>query len=146
MATINQIISWWDSQLVPTIAQRVATFSSFWHKDDTIAISDIDGLDNALAQKVDVDSIVANKVILAAGTTYYDMPSNSLLLHVWCMSSGTPAAVGVGYANNSNAIFDAGELPANGNLVMSGVVPFKNATRIYFNGVASDTVTIIFKL
>lgn len=146
MATLNQIIDWWDNNIVPTVAQRVATFSSFWHKSDTIAISDIDGLEDALNTKLDASSLVTTKVILAAGTETYDVPENTLLLNVWFIAGETAAAIGVGYDDATNDVFEIGELPADGNLVFSGVVPFKNARRIYFNGIASDTVVVIIKM
>lgn len=48
---LNTIKNWFKTGLKPTQAQFWNTWDSFWHKDDTINISDIEGLQDALDQK-----------------------------------------------------------------------------------------------
>ena len=53
MATpINTIYSWFETGDFPTQAQFQASWSSFWHKDESIPMSSIDGLSNQFGKFV----------------------------------------------------------------------------------------------
>lgn len=52
MATIQQIFSWFQTGDIPTQDQFQQTFSSLRHKDEKIAIMDVDGLNTALNNKL----------------------------------------------------------------------------------------------
>jgi flagellar hook assembly protein FlgD len=60
MASLAQIQDWWEENVVPTIAQRMATFESFRHVDEGVPLADVTGLVAALndkASKAVVDSL-----------------------------------------------------------------------------------------
>jgi hypothetical protein len=55
MADKNTIKNWFRTNLKPTQAQFWATWDSFWHKDEKIPITAIDGIENILADKADAE-------------------------------------------------------------------------------------------
>jgi len=57
MASLNTIKNWFKTGLKPTQKQFWDTWDSFWHKDENIPVSNIEGIDNLLNQK-------ANKSVL----------------------------------------------------------------------------------
>gem|GEM_PF-5428003 len=144
MATLTQINSWWQTNIVPTIAQRLATFASFRLKTDPVAITDVTGLSDALSSKANTSDIVG-KVVLAPGTSSYNVAAGTVITRIWFWGGVTDQSIGVGYSNSANDLFDAGDCPIGGDLPFDGNKGFKNATTIYFNGVASDTIVIIYK-
>ena len=84
-------------------------------------------------------------VTLPLGQNYYDVEANTILKVIW-FQGGSAANIGVGNTAIDTNIFDVGALPNGGDLVFEGVKAFRNATRIYLNGVQPDTQAIIFKL
>ncbi len=129
---------------MPTVAQRQATFNSFRHKDDLLQISDVEGLSDSLNTKANA-SAINGKVVLAAGTTFYDVPAGTLLNAIWFIGGASAREIGVGLTNSDTSLFEYGTLQLGGNLLFNGAIPFPAQTRIYFNGTASDVVPIIFK-
>lgn len=120
MATLTEIINWWHYNIVPTVVQRTATFSSFVLKTD-------------------------GKVVLPAGTTSYNVPEGAVINTIWIWGGAEDASIGVGTSEGDNDLFEEGLCPAHEDLPFEGNKYFLNATTIYFNGVASDTVVIIYK-
>jgi hypothetical protein len=57
MASLAQLITWWCTNKVPTIQQRIATLGSYRHKDDAIALADVGGLAEALNAKAPIAGI-----------------------------------------------------------------------------------------
>lgn len=145
MATITQINSWWSNNIVPTVAQRLATFASFRLKTDKVIMSDVTGLSAALALKANASDINSPKVVLAPGTTSWDVPEGTVITRIWFWGGEIDTSIGVGYSNSANDIYEAGACSAGSDLPFDGNKGFRNATTIYFNGVARDTVVIIYK-
>ena len=144
MATLSQINTWWQSNIVPTVAQRLATFASFRLITDPVAMSEVTGLSDALNGKAN-SSEITGKVVLEAGATSYSVTAGTVITGVWFWGGETDACIGVGTSDSDNDLFDAGECPIGGDLPFEGNKYFRNAATIYFNGVASDTIVIIFK-
>ena len=144
MATLSQINTWWQTNIVPTVAQRLATFASFRMVSDPVALTDVTGLTDALNAKANSSDIVG-KVVLAAGTTSYNVAAGTVITGIWFWGGATDANIGVGTSNGNNDLFEAGDCPIGGDLPFEGNKYFRNATTIYFNGVANDTIVIIFK-
>ena len=111
---------WWQRNVVPTVEERVATFSSLSLKTDS-------------------------RVALDAGTTSYHVQAGTVITGIWFWGGATETSIGVGTSDIENDLFDAGECPIGGDLPFEGNKYFRNAATIYFNGVASDTIVIIFK-
>ena len=62
MATnLSTILSWFMTSKKPTQAQFWATWTSFWHKDETIPQNSISGLINVLNAKTENDQFNAHK-------------------------------------------------------------------------------------
>jgi hypothetical protein len=59
MTGLNTIKNWFKTGLKPTQTQFWDTWDSFWHKEDRIPVTQIDGVDNLLDQKAN-KSIVDN--------------------------------------------------------------------------------------
>lgn len=55
--SLNNILKWWKTNLIPTEAQIKATFESFRHKNDKVAVADVEGIDNLIAEKADDDKL-----------------------------------------------------------------------------------------
>jgi hypothetical protein len=144
MATLSQINTWWQTNIVPTVAQRLATFASFRNTADPIALTDVTGLSDALNAKANSSDIVG-KVVLAAGTASYNVAAGTVIACIWFWGGTTDVSIGVGTSNSTNDLFDAGDCPIGGDLPFEGNKYFRNAQTIFFNGVASDTIVIIFK-
>jgi hypothetical protein len=67
MATAKNLIKdWFRTGLIPTQAQFWATWDSFWHKDEKIPSSAIDGLDDYLFAKADKPTVEAFQASLIA--------------------------------------------------------------------------------
>lgn len=62
MADKTTIKNWFLTNLVPTQAQFWATWDSFWHKDEKIPITAIEGIEEILAEKADAEAL-ANHMI-----------------------------------------------------------------------------------
>lgn len=120
MATLTDILTWWQRNTVPTVSQRTATFSSIQLKAD-------------------------GRVQLPAGTTSYNVPAGTVITNVWFWGGAEDVSIGVGTSEGDNDLFDEGLCPAHEDLPFEGNKYFLDATTIYFNGVASDTVVTIFK-
>lgn len=55
---INTIKNWFRTTMKPTQAQFWDTWDSFWHKDEKIQITSVDGLDDLIAGKADSDVLL----------------------------------------------------------------------------------------
>jgi hypothetical protein len=144
MATITDINTWWSTRFVPTVVQRVATFSSFRLKTDKVSMDDVNGLSTALNLKANTSDINTGKVVLT-GSASYDVPAGTTISRIWFWGGATDTVIGVGFSDSTNELFDPGACPAGGDLPFDGNKGFRNATTIYFNGVSADTIIIINK-
>lgn len=62
MATnINTILSWFKTRSKPTQEQFWASWSSFWHKDEQIPTKTIEGLQDILDHKADLEALENHK-------------------------------------------------------------------------------------
>lgn len=62
MANLNTIKNWFKTGLKPTQQQFWDTWDSFWHKEDTIPVENIKGIDGLLNQKAN-KSVVDNHLL-----------------------------------------------------------------------------------
>ena len=145
MAALNDINSWWQTRIVPTVAQRLATFASFRLKTDPVALADVTGLQEALNGKLNITDTTNNNKVVLTGASSYLIAAGTLVTRIWFWGGASPQTIGVGFSVGTNDWYDAGDCPANGELPFDGNKGFKDATTIYFNGIASDTVIIIYK-
>jgi hypothetical protein len=140
--TRNTLKGWFMTNLFPVQQQFWDWIDSFRHNSDTIALADVDGLVDILNSKQDIEA--PNVILVAAGVNHYDVPAGTMLEKIWFQLQ-TAASIGVGTALGINDIYDPADGALNGDLFITGDKPFRAATRIYFNGIQNDTVTIIYK-
>jgi hypothetical protein len=57
MASLSTILTWFKRKKKPTEAQFAETFSSFRHIDDLVPLSEVSGLEGALAQRATVQAL-----------------------------------------------------------------------------------------
>ena len=65
ISSLNTIKSWFVAHAYPTAAQFASTWDSFWHKEQSIPISNIENLTTLLNAKADrnyIDAAVLNSV------------------------------------------------------------------------------------
>lgn len=140
--TINQLKQWFQTGLFPVQQQFWDWLDSFRHKDDAIALNDVTGLVDILNSKQDVLS--PNVILLAAGVDHWDVPAGTMIEKIWFQLT-TDAAISVGKTIGANDVYEEGANVANGEILLTGDRPFREAATIYFNGIQKDTITIIYK-
>ena len=57
ITALNTLKSWFKTGLKPTQSQFWAWLDSFWHKDEKIPISNIEGMDKALESKAEITAV-----------------------------------------------------------------------------------------
>jgi hypothetical protein len=88
---------------------------------------------------------ISPAIVLPAGTSHFDTGDNAFITAYWFQGGNTAADIGIGTVAGQSDLFEPGHLPINGDLAFQGINIFRTSTRIYFNGIASDTVPIIYK-
>lgn len=69
MANLETILSWFQTGDNPTEEEFRQTFSSFRHNNTKIPITDVDGLESSLNNKLNVDDLAANMAVVDEGET-----------------------------------------------------------------------------
>lgn len=103
---LNTIFSWFETGDFPTQAQFQASWSSFWHKDDSIPISQITGLTQVIEQMVSSEAL-QNHI----------NDSNS---HAGYLAKLDASNLTTSHVNNWKEKLGVGEIPANVALVDMG--------------------------
>ncbi len=67
MANLETILSWFQAGDYPTQEEFEQTFSSFRHKDTKIPITEVDGLESSLNNKLNVDDLPSNMALVDEG-------------------------------------------------------------------------------
>lgn len=107
MATpLNTIFSWFETGDFPTQAQFQASWSSFWHKDDSIPISQITGLTQVIEQMVSSEAL-QNHI-------------NDSNAHAGYLAKLDASNLTTSHVNNWKEKLGVGEIPANVALVDMG--------------------------
>ncbi|TXI88362.1 MAG: hypothetical protein E6Q36_05820 [Chryseobacterium sp.] len=107
MATpLNTIFSWFETGDFPTQVQFQASWSSFWHKDDSIPISQITGLTQVIEQMVSSEAL-QNHI-------------NDSNAHAGYLAKLDASNLTTSHVNNWKEKLGVGEIPANVALVDMG--------------------------
>lgn len=64
IASISKVKSWFSRGFIPTEAQYHAWIDSFFHKNESVPVAQIDGLQDLLDQKADIGTI--NAIVLVS--------------------------------------------------------------------------------
>lgn len=107
MATpLNTIFSWFETGDFPTQAQFQASWSSFWHKDDLVPISQITGLTQVIEQMASSEAL-QNHI-------------NDSNAHAGYLAKLDASNLATSHVNNWKEKLGVGEIPANVALVDMG--------------------------
>ena len=111
MASLTTILSWFKTGLKPTENQFAQSWSSFWHKDDTIPVASVSGLQstiNNLSQTIQQPDTIAYP-----GTAgMYIVPAGKMLTAV-VVESATSQAFNIGTAEGLTDLLSQEQIPAN---------------------------------
>lgn len=130
MATLTDIINWWSGRRVPTVLQRQQTFSSFFHKDEPIPMSAVDGLSNAL------NNVVSERVVNA--NTTLTLNAKEMLEKIFLKPSAI-IYINIGTTNGGNEIVADTEITTDGLLLKDLDVYMHTGGIIYITGVTNET-------
>lgn len=150
-ASLSNIKNWFRTSLKPTQAQFWDTWDSFWHKDDAIPQSSVQGLNTALnakASTVYVDNSIAN--ILEAGVappSYQMVNPGGQLQVIWELvtrivvqkQSGFRPVFRIGTTPGGNEVFE-GPIESMKPLILKYDIFFENLPgTLYFSGFSGTT-------
>jgi hypothetical protein len=156
ITSIANIKNWFRTGLKPTQAQFWDTWDSFWHKEDQIPMSNVQGLNttlNTFATKTYVDNEIST--ILAAGVapaSYQLVNPGGQLQVVWELvtrivvqkQSGYRPIFRIGTTPGGNDIYD-GPIDAMKPLVLKYDIFFHNLPgTLYFSGFSGTTFVQIW--
>ena len=145
---INTLKSWFQTGDKPTQSQFWDWLDSFVHKDDTIEINNVAGLDDALSGFASQESVTAITPILLSGTASsraVTIPAGTFL-DVIRIKSTAAMTFSVGLSTGTKEIVTDEVVAANSAHFVDRYYDFETATTIYFSGLAGTyTIKIVFK-
>ncbi|MCA0234961.1 MAG: hypothetical protein LCH81_01110 [Bacteroidetes bacterium] len=145
---INTIKGWFQTGDKPTQSQFWDWLDSFVHKDDTIEINNVNGLDDALSGFASQESVQAITPILLSGTASsrsVTIPAGTFL-DVIRIKSTSAMTFSVGLSAGTKEIVSDEAVAANSAHFVDRLYDFETATTIYFSGLAGTyTIKIVFK-
>jgi hypothetical protein len=111
MASLSTILSWFKTGLTPTENQFAQSWSSFWHKDDSIPQSSITGLQTIL-NSFNQTTQQPDTVAFADSSGAYIIPAGKMLT-VLIIESTTSQALNIGTAAGLTDLLEKEQIPAN---------------------------------
>lgn len=134
--------------LFPTQSQFWDWIDSFFHKDDLIEISNVNGLAKALQGKADVGTTGGgsgglSNIILNAGVNTWDAPAGTLLEKI-LVNDPAFVSIKIGTALGGEDIMPEKRLSQHA-AVLTIDYPVLVDQTIYFGGYTSDTITTIYR-
>lgn len=107
---------WFQRLKKPTQEQFWDWIDSYWHKNDSIPTSSVDGLDGIIAGlpssgQLDAIDALAPAAVTVSGTGTYTVPAGKVLQYIVCTGSGT-ALVGTSAGGEQLANQPLGAGPA----------------------------------
>lgn len=145
---INTIKAWFQTGDKPTQNQFWDWLDSFVHKDDSIAIGNVTGLDDALSGLASQNSVDALTPILIAGSTSTQsvvIPAGTFLDTIRIKSTSA-MTFSVGLSAGTKEILSDEDVAVNTAQFYDRYYDFETATTIHFSGLAGTyTIKIVFK-
>lgn len=87
---------------------------------------------------------VSTVIKLDAGTPHYDTGDDAKITGFW-FQGGDAADISIGSDEGLDDLVESGHLPEGGDLLFDTSLKFRTSQRIWFTGIQSDTVVIIYK-
>jgi hypothetical protein len=156
ITSLANIKNWFRTGLKPTQAQFWDTLDSFWHKEDQIPMSNVQGLNttlNTFATKTYVDNEIST--VLAAGVappSYQLVNPGGQLQVVWELvtrivvqpQSGFRPVFRIGTTINGGEVYD-GPIEGGKPLILTQAVYFNSLPGVlYFSGFSQFTYVQIW--
>jgi hypothetical protein len=110
MASLSTILSWFKTGLKPTENQFAQSWSSFWHKDDSLPQTSITGLQDIL-NSLNQSTQQPDTITFTNTTGVYIIPAGKMLT-VLIVESATDQILSVGSAAGLNDMMDSEQIPA----------------------------------
>lgn len=146
MASLNTILSWFQTRDKPTQQQFEEAWRSFWHKDDQMPVSNVTGLQNTLNNlQLQINNLTGGTgsafVLVGSGVTLYDVPAGTLVEKIILLSDAD-MALKIGTTAGAQDVLEETYLPDTAVVTLDRY--FAAATTIHFSGVSNATVKKIF--
>jgi hypothetical protein len=110
MASLSTILSWFKTGLKPTENQFAQSWSSFWHKDDSLPQTSITGLQDIL-NSLNQSTQQPDTITFTNTTGVYIIPAGKMLTAL-IVESATDQILSVGSAAGLNDMMDSEQIPA----------------------------------
>lgn len=147
---LSTLKSWFETGDKPTQAQFWDWLDSFRHKNDSIPMGDVSGLDSALAglaSQSSVDSLKAINLTVLAPTTSasQNIPAGTVINKIRIKSSSA-ISFNLGTSSGGSQILSAEPLAANQAGIYTLDFDCEAVTTIHFSALAGNTNIKIFLL
>lgn len=146
--SISILKSWFQTGDKPTESQFADLIDSFVHKDDTIEISSVNGLDDALSGFASQESVDAlTPIVISGNTTGKSVPIPAgVYLETIRIKSTSGMTFSVGLSSGTKEIVADEPATANTAKFVDLRYDIPTATTIYFSGlVGTYQIKIVFK-
>lgn len=133
MASISTILSWFKTGLKPTESQFAQSWSSFWHKDDSIPQSSVNGLQSILNNLT--GSAQQPDTINFNGGGVYIIPAGKILT-LLVIESATSQVLNIGTGEGFTDLLEGEQIP-EGNpyaIRLDILAERANSRTIYLSG------------
>ncbi|MBY0244191.1 MAG: hypothetical protein K2Q03_01930 [Sphingobacteriaceae bacterium] len=107
MVNLNTIKNWFKTGLKPTQAQFWDTWDSFWHKDEKIPTTAIDGLETRFVEKADMEAFTGHLGDGQAHKALFDAKAEKIHTHtiaeVTGLQGGLDGKAGIAHVSDADA-------------------------------------------
>ena len=147
---INTLKSWFKRGFKPLQQQFYDWMDSYWHKDEQLPISSVNGLENILNTLPSRESINAlatlflPELINATADFVYTLKANSRLQSVIIIPSAE-VTVRIGTSIGGEDVMLESTIPANDTFVLDCAVYAVADKPVYISGVTAPTQFLIYK-
>jgi hypothetical protein len=132
---------WFARRKKPTDPQFRQTWRSFWHKDEAIPISQIEGLAEFLNS---LQGLFAPKQFVWSGSGSYELPVGKVFEFAVVKSATDLYTLKIGLTAGGDELVTETDIPANKSVVVGRVFKADAATTLYFSELPANTNVIIY--
>jgi hypothetical protein len=147
---INTLKSWFNRGFKPLQQQFYDWMDSYWHKDEQLPITSVNGLEtilNTLPSQESINTLLAlcvPDVINATANHVYTLKAGRRLQSMIIIPTGD-VTIRIGTTNGGEEVMIESILPANEIFILDCAVYTTADMPVYINGVTSPTQLIIYK-
>jgi hypothetical protein len=147
---INTLKNWFKRGFKPLQQQFYDWMDSYWHKDEQLPMSSINGLEsilNTLPSQQTINTLLALSVpeIISATADYvYTLKANTRLQSVIIIPSAD-VTIRIGTVNGGEEVMIESFIPANETFILDCALFTLADKPVYINGITSSTQFLIYK-